>query len=452
MSPDCDRAAGDGQGPPVAATGKVPAGMAGASAGRRNRNGTGMAPSAARILKLTSALLVAAVVGATGGTALAASCPALQAELQRVSAGTAQSAEYRKWDAAARSQNKALGLAERDFRHLGCAASSAGSCDGLGDKIKRMRANLAKIERQRDRHATPGAASRKAQLRAALRRQGCGETRQASAAAPGVRASSRSGGGFLALFGIGAGSEPEAQDIALRQETDGRSSARVRASEPVFTTRRPSGPTYRTMCVRTCDGFYFPVSFSTSEDGFGRDAAICRSMCPAAEAQLFVHRNPGETVENLVSVDGMPYTDLPNANRFRTAYVDGCGCQSAASDRKTMASLIRSGDDEALTYLRDGQPAAGLGVDALREGVTPEGVAAQAAADRGHDPDTLMNMELGFAPVRAAPGLPVLGGRKPADTAAQASAPLPADAPPAENVPAEERNVRIVGPRYFVAQ
>ncbi len=397
----------------------------------------------------------AAMLVMAAGPAFAASCTALQAELQRVSAGSAKSAEFRKWDAAARDQSRALGLAQRDYRHLGCASSSAGSCAGLGDKIKRMRSNLASIERQRDRHATPGTASRKNKLRAALRRQGCGQTRQAASGdtPPGIRASSRSGGGFLALFGIGRGSEPQVHEVALREEADTRSSARVgSSSKATFTTRRMAGPTYRTMCVRTCDGFYFPVSFSTSQDGFGRDAAVCRSMCPAAEAQLFVHRNPGETVENLVSVDGLPYADLPNANRFRTAYVEGCGCQSASSDRKTMASLIRSGDDEALTYLRDGQPAGGMGVDALRSGLTPPGTAAEAieAATQGRDPDTLMNMELGFAPVRATPTLPVLGNSAKPETPAPVVHMQPAPDDPA--AAPQERNVRIVGPRYFVAQ
>lgn len=413
-----------------------------------------MAPIAGRSTRLVQGFAVAAMLVMAAGPALAASCGALQAELQRVSAGSAKSAEFRKWDAAARDQSKALGLAQRDYRHLGCASSSAGSCAGLGDKIKRMRSNLASIERQRDRHATPGTASRKDTLRAALRRQNCSQTRQAAAgdAPPGIRASSRSGGGFLALFGIGRGSEPHVQDVALHGEEDDRSTARVRASsEPAFTTRRASGPTYRTMCVRTCDGFYFPVSFSTSQDGFGRDAAVCRSMCPAVEAQLFVHRNPGESVENLVSVDGMPYADLPNANRFRTAYVEGCGCQSASSDRKTMASLIRSGDDEALAYLRDGQPGGGMGVDALRSGMTPSGLASEAieAATRGRDPDTLMNMQLGFAPVRSSPTLPVLGRIETQEKPAPATQ-ATQEADP--SLPAEERNVRIVGPRYFVAQ
>ncbi|MBL6431759.1 MAG: DUF2865 domain-containing protein [Alphaproteobacteria bacterium] len=65
------------------------------------------------------------------------------------------------------------------------------------------------------------------------------------------------------------------------------------------------------MCVRTCDGFYFPVSFQPAARASAATRAICRSMCPGAEAQLFVHRNPGETVDNLVSVDGLPYTDQP---------------------------------------------------------------------------------------------------------------------------------------------
>ena len=43
------------------------------------------------------------------------------------------------------------------------------------------------------------------------------------------------------------------------------------------------GGTFRTICVRTCDGFYFPISYATSPDRFRDDEQTCQRMCPAAE-------------------------------------------------------------------------------------------------------------------------------------------------------------------------
>ncbi|HYD16230.1 MAG TPA: DUF2865 domain-containing protein, partial [Hyphomicrobium sp.] len=50
--------------------------------------------------------------------------------------------------------------------------------------------------------------------------------------------------------------------------------------------------TYRTVCVRLCDGYYFPVSFSTLPNHFQRDEEVCQSKC-ASPAELYYHQNPG---------------------------------------------------------------------------------------------------------------------------------------------------------------
>ena len=386
------------------------------------------------------AIAAALVTGMITGTpALAASCSALRAELARASSGDGQSAEHRKWAQAAKQQKKALGLAKRDARHLGCAsAPKQGSCPSLTKKIKRMESNLAKIERQRDRHASPSANRRTADLKRALARQGC-NNRQQQAERP-------QGGGLLALFGIG---RRDVSSTATAQPlNDGRSRVRITPRDMTRPTPRASGPTYRTMCVRTCDGFYFPVSFSTTQKSFTRDAAVCRSMCPGSDAVLFVHRNPGETADDLVSLDGLPYVNLPNANVFRTKFVSGCTCQPSDGDGRTMASLIRSGDTSVAENLRDTKPAtSGIGLSALRDSLadTPP-----SRAPEGADPDTRLNVDLGYAAQTNRPTLPVLGGDT--DTTTAAVSDRPARPQPIEPVPAPDRDVRIVGPRYFVAQ
>lgn len=87
--------------------------------------------------------------------------------------------------------------------------------------------------------------------------------------------------------------------------------------------------TYRTLCVRLCDGYYFPVSFSTLPNHFQRDAEACQSQC-AAPTELYYHQNPGGAVEQAVSVGSQqPYTSLKTAWRYRKEFVSGCSCKEA---------------------------------------------------------------------------------------------------------------------------
>jgi hypothetical protein len=87
--------------------------------------------------------------------------------------------------------------------------------------------------------------------------------------------------------------------------------------------------TYRTLCVRLCDGYYFPVSFSTLPNHFQRDSELCQSQC-AAPAELYYHQNPGGAVEQMVSAGNQqPYTSLKSAWRYRKEFVQGCSCKAA---------------------------------------------------------------------------------------------------------------------------
>ena len=71
-------------------------------------------------------------------------------------------------------------------------------------------------------------------------------------------------------------------------------------------------------CVRTCDGRYFPVAAS---DKASR-AASCNSFCPASETKVFY----GSNIDNAASDNGKPYSELPNAFRYRNELVSGCTC------------------------------------------------------------------------------------------------------------------------------
>ncbi len=90
-----------------------------------------------------------------------------------------------------------------------------------------------------------------------------------------------------------------------------------------------SSATYRTVCVRLCDGYYFPVSFSTLPSHFEQDENVCQSKC-AAPVELYYYQNPGATVDQSVALHTQePYTTLKTAFRYRKQLVPGCSCKQA---------------------------------------------------------------------------------------------------------------------------
>jgi hypothetical protein len=86
---------------------------------------------------------------------------------------------------------------------------------------------------------------------------------------------------------------------------------------------------YRTVCVRTCDGYFFPISYSTSPNRFSEDEQTCQRMCPAQEVALYTYRNPGEEIAQAVSLNGRAYTDLPTAFSYRKEVNNACSCKRA---------------------------------------------------------------------------------------------------------------------------
>lgn len=71
-------------------------------------------------------------------------------------------------------------------------------------------------------------------------------------------------------------------------------------------------------CVRTCDGRYFPISATSNQSR----AASCSSFCPASETKVVY----GGNIDEAVTEHGKPYSELPNAFRYRDELVAGCTC------------------------------------------------------------------------------------------------------------------------------
>ena len=138
----------------------------------------------------------------------------------------------------------------------------------------------------------------------------------------------RSVGLFDWLFG-GSPQPPPSQSRPERDDEE------VPSDAPGRPPRKQPG-TYRTMCVRLCDGYYFPISFATTRNKFEDDAKRCERQCPS-RSRLYVYRNPGEDLEHMVDLQDEPYAQLPTAFRFQTAYNSQCTCRGNPWDPEEIA-------------------------------------------------------------------------------------------------------------------
>lgn len=128
------------------------------------------------------------------------------------------------------------------------------------------------------------------------------------------------------------------------------------------TDDRSGGKTYRTMCVRLCDGFYWPVSFSVTKDRFDADADTCARSCGGADqAKLFVYRNPGSQIDDMEDLDGHAYKKLKTAFLFKTKYEASCKCRPDPWDQASidkhksyaLAQQVERGNKAAVAQLQE---------------------------------------------------------------------------------------------------
>ncbi len=261
-------------------------------------------------------------------------CPRLEAQLATIDRGGSNDPtrddQIRRYQDAAAKQQGELDRLTAQARRMGCDSSGffslfsgqSAQCGPVNNQIQQMRANLDQMTSSLE-HLRSGefGADRENQRRSvltALGQNSCGpQYAQFANAGTGP-------GNFLNnLFG-----------------NNGPSSA----PPPPGVDMGPQSGTYRTVCVRTCDGGYFPISFATVPARFPDDERTCKALCPATDATLFAYRNPGEDINQAVSITGQPYTSLPNAFRYRTEYNPSCSCKAPG---QTWAEALKSVDDKA---------------------------------------------------------------------------------------------------------
>jgi hypothetical protein len=262
------------------------------------------------------------------GAAANPMCPRLEAQLATIDRGggdPAKDEQIRRYQDAASKQQAELDRVTSQAKRMGCDSSGffslfngqSAQCGPVNNQIQQMRANLDQITTslERLRGGGLGGSDRENQRRSvllALAQNNCGP-QYANAVPQGP-------GNFLNnLFGNNSPGQPPA-DVG------------------------PQSGTYRTVCVRSCDGAYFPISFATVPGRFPDDEKTCKALCPAAEANLYAYRNPGEDMNQAVSISGQPYSSSPNAFRFRQEFNPSCACKAAG---QTWSDALKTIDDKA---------------------------------------------------------------------------------------------------------
>jgi hypothetical protein len=310
-----------------------------------------------------------------GGAPVNPMCPRLEAQLATIDRGgggdPAKDDQIRRYQDSAAKQQGELDRATAQAKRMGCDSSGffslfsgqSAQCGPVNNQIQQMRGNLDQITTnlERLRGGGPGNPDRDNQRRSvllALAQNNCG---------PQYANAARGPGSFLDnLFGNNnpGGSVAPADNGAQ------------------------SG-TFRTVCVRTCDGFYFPISFATVPSRFPDDEKTCKSLCPASDATLFSYRNPGEDMNSAVSLGGQPYSSSPNAFRYRTEFNPSCACKATG---QTWSDALKNIDDKSSAEQGDiivteerakkmSQPVSKAGPVTQKKGATPATPASAPAAD-----------------------------------------------------------------------
>jgi hypothetical protein len=102
----------------------------------------------------------------------------------------------------------------------------------------------------------------------------------------------------------------------------------------------------RSVCVRLCDGYFFPVGALSREGDLRGQEEACSGLCPDAPTQLFMEPAGSDKIEDAISENGAPYSSLPMAFSNRSAADKTCACHRHPGEMFSLANdaTLRRGD------------------------------------------------------------------------------------------------------------
>ncbi|AZO43131.1 DUF2865 domain-containing protein [Mesorhizobium sp. M7D.F.Ca.US.005.01.1.1] len=370
-------------------------------------------------------LLLSATWGVAEPRAASRVCRQLEADLAAASrGGDGGPAMIRKYDAAIARQHEQISKARSQASQAGCGFSLFGrnlnQCAGLNATIDRMNANLDALQGKRERLAGGGSRRDRGRILAALDANGCRDDTVAPRRAP-LQEANREGGStnlFDQLFGGNSQQLDTPDTLDQPDDPDEERSVRRVLNRPGVPDLPSVGGEFHTSCVRTCDGYFFPMSNSASTSDFERDQKNCESSCPGTEMQVFYSRGMDDDSASMTSsVTGRPYSELPTAYLYKQSNMPrppACGCNAAAQGFQIIAGNP--------PYQEQSQP---------ETDAAPFIPVPVSKPDPGADPETLANLEGGLdrEAIKRLSAKPVT---------------LPVSA-----LPPEQRKVRVVGPTFL---
>ena len=92
---------------------------------------------------------------------------------------------------------------------------------------------------------------------------------------------------------------------------------------------------FRSVCVRLCDGYYYPISHAVTSDLFWRDELMCQGSC-LSPARLFVSNNSDDSMDGMQDFEGNAYAALNTAFQYRAAFDPNCTCKSPPWSEEAM--------------------------------------------------------------------------------------------------------------------
>ncbi len=260
-------------------------------------NGPGTLPRGWLQLARAAVFVLASLQGSSA-IAQAIDCGRLQAQIATLPRG-GDPAGTAKYVQAAQKQRSEIDRTANYARSLGCdrqqflffGSPPPAQCGPIQAQIARMQANLQTLTAQAQR-AGGDAARRDLTARY---NQYCrnGEAK-----------------GFLEqLFG---GRETEEDMVDELPQID-----------PEDLAPR-GGP--KAVCVRTCDGAFFPISYTATKRRMGSLSELCTALCPNAETEVFTY-SMSRDIDDSVSASGQTYKSMPYAGKYRAKFDPTCSCK-----------------------------------------------------------------------------------------------------------------------------
>ena len=155
---------------------------------------------------------------------------------------------------------------------------------------------------------------------------------------------------FASLFGRPAQTAERSFDVAPVPRRTHRAAHRQLWVVPRLAAAQAPLPLGRqSLCVRTCDGYVFPVGTYHGEADRAAHEAACQATCPDAKTALYLMPGGSDRITDAVSLaGGRPYSALPDAFHYTNVLDDACTCHRPGRAPRTLSLLrdmtLRRGD------------------------------------------------------------------------------------------------------------